>query len=179
MWGQEVLAAATRVLANAAMDSLVPRLRTVVDDQFVALFNGDDAPMEIEDAAEAGAPRWDVLEECRLDLQRPPSGPYQRISSRRISRTDSDATPMRMRDGRTVLGYQGHYLVDGGKARVILHPLSHPAMSEKARSCLINCAGRSFDASCVQGGSSRMPDADRSERPCHRRVGHPSVYPPS
>jgi hypothetical protein len=33
---------------------------------------------------------------------------------------------MSTRDGRTVLGYQDHYLVDGGKARVILHCLVTP-----------------------------------------------------
>ena len=33
---------------------------------------------------------------------------------------------MAMRDGRTVLGYQDHYLVDGGKARIILHAFVTP-----------------------------------------------------
>jgi hypothetical protein len=67
-----------------------------------------------------------MLEECRLDPQHPASGTYERISSRKISRTDPDATPMRMRDGRTVLGYQDHYLVDGGRARIILHAFVTP-----------------------------------------------------
>jgi len=44
---------------------------------------------------------------------------YQRLSSRKISRTDQDATPMPMRYGGTALGYQDHYVVDGGKARII------------------------------------------------------------
>ncbi len=48
VWGQEILADATRVPANAAIDSLVPRLRTVVDDQLVALFDGDEVPTEVE-----------------------------------------------------------------------------------------------------------------------------------
>ena len=33
---------------------------------------------------------------------------------------------MTTRDGRTVLGYQDHYLVDGGKARIILHAFVTP-----------------------------------------------------
>jgi hypothetical protein len=33
---------------------------------------------------------------------------------------------MLLRDGRTVLGYQDHYLVDGGRARVILHAFATP-----------------------------------------------------
>jgi hypothetical protein len=56
-----------------------------------------------------------------LDPHRPASGSYERISIRKSSRTDPDANPMSLPDGRTVLGYQDHYLVDGGKARIILH----------------------------------------------------------
>lgn len=73
--------------------------------------------------------RWDLLAACRLDRQRPTTGIYERISSRKVSRTDPDATPatpMSMRDGRTVLGYQDHYLVDGGRARIILHAFVTP-----------------------------------------------------
>jgi transposase len=126
VWGQELLVDATRVPANAALDSLIPRLRTVVDGHLAALFDGDDVLIEHETSDGADAARWDLLEECRLDPHRPPSGPYERISSRKISRTDSDATPMTLRDGRTVLGYQDHYLVDGGKARIILHAFVTP-----------------------------------------------------
>jgi IS5 family transposase len=108
------------------MDSLVPRLRLVVDDQVVALFDGDEVPTERDADTPDDAARWDVLEECRLDPQRPATGTYERISSRKISRTDPDATPMSMRDGRTVLGYQDHYLVDGGRARIILHAFVTP-----------------------------------------------------
>ena len=39
IWGREVLADATRVPGNASMDSLVPRLKTVVDDHLVELFD--------------------------------------------------------------------------------------------------------------------------------------------
>jgi transposase len=126
VWGREVLADATRVPANAAIDSLVPRLRTVVDEQLVAFFEGDDIPTEVDGEDESDTDRWDLLEECRLDPQRPPSGPYQRISSRKISRTDPDATPMKTKHGRAVLGYQDHYLVDGGTSRVILHAFVTP-----------------------------------------------------
>jgi hypothetical protein len=33
---------------------------------------------------------------------------------------------MQLRDGRTVLGYQDHYLIDGGTARIILHAFVTP-----------------------------------------------------
>jgi transposase len=126
VWGKELLADATRVPGNAATDSLVPRLSEIVDDHLVALFGSDTAPHD-GDEAERGSPgRWDLLETCRLDQSRPPSGPYRRLSDRKVSRTDPDAAAMSMRDGRTVLGYQDHYLVDGGKARIVLHCLVTP-----------------------------------------------------
>jgi hypothetical protein len=67
-----------------------------------------------------------VLEECRLDPDRPPSGSYQRIGDRKISLTDEDAKPVMLPDGRSALGYQDHYLVDGGKGRIILHAFVTP-----------------------------------------------------
>ena len=121
IWGREVLADATRVPGNASMDSLVPRLKTVVDDHLVELFDTGMYADQTPDNTSTAPTRWDLLETCRLDPQRPPSGPYQRISDRKVSRTDPDAAAMQLRDGRTVLGYQNHYLVDGGKARIILH----------------------------------------------------------
>jgi hypothetical protein len=70
--------------------------------------------------------RWVVLEACRLDPDRPLSAGYERLSARKVSRTDPDATPMTMADRRIALGYQDHYLIDGGKARIILHALLTP-----------------------------------------------------
>jgi len=46
----------------------------------------------------------------------------------RVSTTDSDASPMQAKNkGTSQLGYQTHYVVDGGKARVILDVLVTPA----------------------------------------------------
>jgi transposase len=126
VWGQEVVADATRVPGNASTDSLMPRLREVVDDHLLALFRGDGVPDDAGDMTPDDSGRWDLLEECRLDQGRPPSGPYRRLSDHKISRTDPDAAAMSMRDGRTVLGYQDHYLVDGSRARIILHCLVTP-----------------------------------------------------
>ena len=129
-----------------SLDSLVPANHAeVVDDHLVELFGDqggtaepvteeDDTPpllhpegragMQVEHSTEEG--RWDVLKECRLDPERSLSPGYERLSSRKISRTDQDATPMAVRYGGTALGYQDHYLVDGGKARIILHVLVTP-----------------------------------------------------
>ena len=108
------------------MDSLVPRLKTVLDDHLVELFEAGMCADQAIDDTVAEPTRWDLLATCRLDPHRPPSGPYRRISDRKVSRTAPDAAAMQLRDGRTVLGYQDHYLVDGGKARIILHAFVTP-----------------------------------------------------
>ena len=62
----------------------------------------------------------------RITGSRTPS--YQRIADKQISLTDPDAAIMRQSGGgRTVLGYRDHYVVDGGKARIILSALVTPA----------------------------------------------------
>jgi transposase len=59
--------------------------------------------------------------------QREVHGLYQRTADFRISTTDPDATPMRLKSGGTHLGYHTHYVVDGGKARIILQVLVTPS----------------------------------------------------
>ena len=53
-------------------------------------------------------------------------GSYRRTTDFRVSLTDPDATPMRTGTERR-LGYHDHYVVDGGKARIILAALVTPA----------------------------------------------------
>jgi transposase len=163
VWGRELFFDATKVRANAALDSLVPRLHLVVDDHLEDLFGPQDAgaqehpafadevetavsplaaaaghehgtnvrPLPVspprEEPSVALPTRWDLLEQCRLDPQRPPSSGYQRTSDLRVSRTDPDATPMKHTGQRAALGYHDHYVVDGGKARIVLHALVTPA----------------------------------------------------
>jgi hypothetical protein len=52
---------------------------------------------------------------------------YQRTADFRISTTDPDATLMRLKSGGLHLGYHTHYVVDGGKRRIILAVLVTPA----------------------------------------------------
>ena len=78
-----------------------------------------------EALAEDNAARHDwIAEEGRP--QREVRGYYQRTSDLRISTTDPDATPMRLKGGGTHLGYQTHYVVDGGKRRIIVGVLVTP-----------------------------------------------------
>jgi len=160
--GEELFFDATKVRANAALDSAAPRLREVVDGHLVDLFpstgdtaaaametcmpgDADAAPAEVvptpirPDPAAPGAadaagqpepvtpPRWDLLAQCRLDPARPAARGYERASDWRVSTTDPDAALMKARGQRAALGYHDHYVVDGGKARVILHALVTPA----------------------------------------------------
>jgi transposase len=152
VWGEELFFDATRVRANAAMASLVPHLREVVDGHLVDLFARDgvgeppaDAPPATapdEAPGEAQAPpllhpaaaglaappaRWDLLAQCRLDPARPSAPGYQRQSDWRISPTDPDAALMATGGQRAALGYHDHYVVDGGTARIILHAMVTPA----------------------------------------------------
>ena len=51
---------------------------------------------------------------------------YQRIADYQVSTTDPDATSMRSKGG-VDLGYHTHYVVDGGRARIILAALVTPS----------------------------------------------------
>jgi hypothetical protein len=66
------------------------------------------------------------LEERRLGPRRSAAWGYERTSAWRVSTTDPDATPMRT-GSRTTLGYHDHYVVDGGKRRIIRAALVTPA----------------------------------------------------
>ncbi len=81
---------------------------------------------EHEELASEHAARHDwIAEEGRQ--QREVHGLYQRTSDFKVSTTDPDATPMRLKGGGTHLGYHTHYVVDGGKARIILQVLVTPS----------------------------------------------------
>src|SRR5919199_1639771 len=108
VWGKELIFDATKVRANAALDSLVPRFyldaKEQTQEHLGALFADEPAPT------------------------RPAGRGYQRTGDWWASPTDRDATPMRARKGeRASLGYHDHYVVDGGRARIILAALVTPA----------------------------------------------------
>ncbi len=159
VWGRELYFDATKVRANADLDTLVPRFYWNAKQHLEELFVDDStqsqqmelaahtdntspgAPASLEDEvtvlpaplspqmkhelAAQNKVRWCLLDELRLDPDRPPSGPYRRTTDLRGSRTDPDAAPMS--DGRKpFLGYHDHYVVDGGKARIILQTLVTP-----------------------------------------------------
>ena len=118
VWGTELFFDATKVRANADIDSLVPRwyqrarahLEEVFADESGELRDAhpDGAPPTddashvtdlpsigpaAEEAQLAAANRalWDLLDQCRLNPERPGSGSERRKSDLRVSRTDPDA----------------------------------------------------------------------------------------
>lgn len=83
-------------------------------------------PDELREELEtANAARHDWIAQ-EGQQQREVRGVYQRTADLRISTTDPDATPMRLKGGGTHLGYQTHYVVDGGKQRIIVGVLVAP-----------------------------------------------------
>src|SRR6266566_1982196 len=148
IWGKELYIDATKVDANASVDSLTTRFAVEAREAFQKhvqqLFQEEvdqSLPEPDPSAPEATAqptPLPDALpEEERETLceqqaarhdwydkggeqQRKVHGLYQyyqRRADQRVSTTDPDATPMRHGGGPVHLGYQTHYVVDGGKQR--------------------------------------------------------------
>jgi hypothetical protein len=148
-WGEELFFDATKVEANADVDSL--RSRSIAQNHLKELFfeetGGPDEKIG-EDFAITPPPSPDssganelptagdeALKENNAQKSKDwisrggrqdrafSSGPRKRTADRLVSTTDPDATPMRRSGSETKLGYQTHYVVDGGKARVILNVL--------------------------------------------------------
>jgi transposase len=139
--GHELYIDATKVRANADIDSLVPRWYVHAKQHVDTLFGHDtDAEADASAAsstvsapapptlAEENNAAWRLLEQRRLDPHRRSTKGYRRTSDDHVSRTDPDAVPMKHHNGdRVKLGYHDHYVVDGGKARIILAALVTPA----------------------------------------------------
>jgi transposase len=147
VWGKEVHVDATKMLADAALESMTPRFavaaRAHVEDLFAqeAEAGGPPPPpaaVVTEPArigpteeqapalAAANAGRHDFLAQAGRQERARTFARFWRASDRLVSTTDPDATHLALRDG-TRLGYQGNYLVDGGRARIILAALATPA----------------------------------------------------
>ena len=142
VWGREFFFDATRVDASASMNSLAPRF--AVEAHLSELFEdylgpGNEAvealqtkpkalPMaDDEQLAQTNAAKLDWISRHGKQDREVRGEQYRRTADLRASTTDPDATPMRLGGGKTRLGYQTHYVVDGGKARVILAALVTPA----------------------------------------------------
>jgi transposase len=149
VWGEEFFFDATKIEANASMESRVPRFSA--EAHLGGLFGNEEMPeissvaSVLESSAEtdfAGAlpaaldeglqaknakngGDW-ISRDGRPDRTIVRGG-YRRRSDYEVSTTDPDASLMQHKRGASRMGYHAHYVVDGGKARVILNVLVTPA----------------------------------------------------
>ena len=84
------------------------------------------SPQEQEQLAQQNAQRHDWIEELGAQDRGATSRGYQRVADLQVSTTDPDATLMQTKNGAD-LGYHTHFVVDGGKARIILQVLVTPS----------------------------------------------------
>lgn len=144
--GEELYFDATNVEADASMSSLRPRLSLAATREHVRMvFEEDLAPEEPsppsapsadasagEDAATATGsktPEASLFRSLIEGYRHARRGvlwakkKYVRLADLRVSRTDPDAKPMRSSGSKAKLGYHSQYVVDGGRARIILATL--------------------------------------------------------
>ncbi len=149
VWGRELYVDATKVQASASRDSVKPRF--AVEAHLANLFATEeekqspsstpttetetDVPtplpvplseelcQELTLSNEAGH-EW--IEQEGAQDRSVTGRNYQRVADFQMSTTDPDAIIMLSKDGAH-LGYQTHYVVDGGKARIIQAALVAPA----------------------------------------------------
>jgi transposase len=130
VWGKELYFDGTKVQANAAIDGLVPRFYFEAEQHLQSLFNREESTSEQNPSSQVETiPRGFVhkYDGTRI-LSRSSKYWYQRTTDSLVSPTDPDATPMKHANGdKANLGYHDHYVVDGGKSRIILAALVTPA----------------------------------------------------
>src|SRR5215210_8961055 len=147
VWGEELFFDATKVEANASMESRVPRFSA--EAHLGGLF-GEEGADEIDVGDETSEPyaaadldalpaatdrglqaenegRGDWISKDGEPDRTIVRGGYRRKSDYELSPTDPDASLMQHKRGASRMGYHAHYVVDGGKARVILQALVTPA----------------------------------------------------
>ncbi|MDP9410560.1 MAG: transposase, partial [Actinomycetota bacterium] len=135
VWGEELFVDSTTVRANAAKAALVPRF--AMQEHLNELFEEEKAAEDRERACpDAALPRADDEELRNANLacedffssagrhgtkSRTPNP--KKISDHVVNKTDPDACLIGQLRGTARMGYKVHYVVDGGRARVILTAL--------------------------------------------------------
>ncbi|MBA3424777.1 MAG: IS1182 family transposase [Rubrobacter sp.] len=152
VWGEELYFDATKVDANASLNSIAPRF--YVEEHLGEVFTVEEPPnVEQEDhvstasergespvaelyelpsvgdnaLAEENAARDDWISRDGRQRREQKGVWYRRKADFLASNTDPDSSPMKRRESKgSHLGYYTHYVVDGGKARIILGALVTP-----------------------------------------------------
>ncbi len=119
VWGKELHFDGTKVRANADKDQQVPRFYWEARQHLQALFRSPTIQVAPRGFTEKYSgerlvgQRTNITQERQADLL--------------VCSTDPDATPLYSQPGHSRLGYNLQYVVDGGKARIILAALVMPA----------------------------------------------------
>lgn len=151
VWGEEFYFDATKIEANASLESITPRF--AVEQHLNYLFEDDsqeepgcDPNGAASDAMRAAIEAFDPLptsEDAQLITANAAKSDwiskagrqdrevkgnfYRRKADLFLSNTDPDSSPMKRKGAdHSHLGYQAHCVVDGGKARIILGVLVAP-----------------------------------------------------
>ena len=147
IWGKDLYFDATKVEANASMASVKPRF--AVEAHLAHLFAEEECSQvgqeiapekpappllptplpetQQEELAATNAQRHDWVEDGGQPNREETHGSYRRVADYRVSTTDPDATIMPTKGQGFHLGYHTHYVVDGGKKRIILNVLVTPS----------------------------------------------------
>ncbi len=150
IWGKDLYFDATKVEANASMESVKPRFAVEAHLAHVFAEESEQEPSQTrqetaleepappllptalsetqrEQLAATNAERHDWIEEEGRPNREETHGSYRRVADYRVSTTDPDATIMPIKGHGLHLGYHTHYVVDGGKKRIILNVLVTPS----------------------------------------------------
>jgi transposase len=148
VWGEELYFDATKVEANASMYSRIPTFaaeahlgglfrddgtdETQAGEQTPQPFAESDLVVALPAPSDSGLRAKNAKREDWISREGKPDrtilrNHYRRRSDYELSPTDPDASLMQHKRGATRMGYHTHYVVDGGKARVILNVLVTPA----------------------------------------------------
>jgi len=120
VWGEELYFASTKVQANANINGMISRTNLKARQHLEQLFEYRD-----EDQSSFGSLVTKYNGERLSGIRKPH---YQRITDDQVCPVDPDAAPMHPSGGGSaILGYCDHYVLDGGKARIILSALVTPA----------------------------------------------------
>jgi IS5 family transposase len=208
VWGKELYFDGTKVAANAGKDSLKPRFyvdahldslfgetsqrteqESPTEEKVGSAAHEQEersapaqlptslSPEEQEHLAQENTQRHDWLEKLGAQDRSVTGRCYQRVADLQVSTTDPDATLMLTKNGAD-LGYHTHYVVDGGKARIILNvlvtPTARDGQSTDARPALAHALPLETLAAT---GHRRQEVRNRRQPGRHRRSGHSGLHP--
>ena len=107
-------------------ESASPQLRPQVEKTSPVELPTSLSPEQQCELSQQNEARHDWIAQLGAQDRRVKGRNYQRLADLQVSTTDPDATLMQTKTG-VDLGYHTHYVVDGGKARIILNVLVTPS----------------------------------------------------